>query len=130
MTVLLLGPLGNYRKENQMAKVRVQAMPPADAAAVRTLVDKPVPAVPVDIIDVKPGEVSFLDKLKGYYHTLSFVVGGLIVSADEFTPVFDFLPENWRHGIAVGTAVAVGLFNFLKSNEVWLDKADVQSANG
>lgn len=74
------------------------------------------------VVDVKPGPLTFVDKLKGYYHTIIIIVAGLLAFLTEISPLGQALPEPYR-SILAGAIIAVGaLLTFLKSNEVWIER--------
>lgn len=78
-------------------------------------------ASPVRVVDSKPGPVSWLDRLKGYYHGLIAAAASLLVVLNEVSPVLNFLPGNLKHYFDVLVVVVGAALTFLKSNEVWVD---------
>lgn len=76
----------------------------------------------VKVLDVKPGEVGFLDKLKAYYHTVITVLGGIVVFVNEVTPLTDALGPDVQRWVSVVVIFLTALLNMLKSNEVWINK--------
>lgn len=75
------------------------------------------------VIDkVKPGSVTAVDKLKGYYHTLILVTGALLVLINETTPLTSGLGETAQSWISGVIVFLTALVNFLKSNETWVNK--------
>lgn len=58
-----------------------------------------------------------LAKIKAYYKAVAASIGALVVLLNELTPVFDFLPENYRHYFTVVVAVLTALSVFLVKNE-------------
>ena len=74
------------------------------------------------VIESKSGPVTFLDKIKSYYHTLIIVTTALLALATQIAPLGDFLPGPGKN-IVTGVILFVGsLLTFLKSNEIWVDK--------
>ena len=75
-----------------------------------------VPAT-VQVLDVKPGELTWRDKLKAYYHALIVFVGSLLA-------VLSVLELPDPAGKWVTTAVLIGttVLTALKSNEVWISE--------
>jgi hypothetical protein len=78
---------------------------------------------PVKVVDERPGAVTFLDKLKGYYKALITVVGAALLGLNELTPVTDFLPATSQHWLSVALSVLTAILTFLKANEHWVDDA-------
>lgn len=76
----------------------------------------------VKVLDAKVGEVNWMDKLKAYYHTVITVLGAILVVLNEMTPITDALPEGGKHAVTGVILFLTGLFNALKSNEVWVQK--------
>ena len=76
---------------------------------------------PVQVVDERPGAVTFLDKLKGYYKALITVVGAVLLALNELTPLFDFLPTTAHHWLSVVISVLTAISTFLKANEHWVD---------
>lgn len=74
------------------------------------------------VVKEKAGQVTFLDKLKGYYHTVILITGALLVFLNEATPLTDALPETARHYVTVVIGAITLLVNALKSNEIWIQK--------
>lgn len=79
------------------------------------------PGTPVNVVDETSGPVTFLDKLKGYYHTLIVVIGSVLVILNEVTPVLNFLPDNGKQWVTGAIAVLTIAATALKSNEHWVD---------
>lgn len=80
------------------------------------------PSGDVGVVNIKPGEVSFFDKLKAYYHTAITVLGALLVLLNEITPLTNSLGESAKHIVTVVILVLTAILNALKSNEVWVNK--------
>jgi hypothetical protein len=76
---------------------------------------------PVQVVDERPGAVTFLDKLKGYYKALITVVGAVLLALNELTPLTDFLPMTAQHWLSVAVAVGTAILTALKANEHWVD---------
>ena len=74
-------------------------------------------------IDSKPGPVTAVDKVKGYYHTIIIVVTGLLAFLNQVGPLGELLPEEGMKNFVTGAILFVGaLLTFLKSNEVWVNR--------
>ena len=74
-------------------------------------------------IDSKPGPVTAVDKVKGYYHTIIIVVTGLLAFLNQVGPLGELLPEGGMKNFVTGAILFVGaLLTFLKSNEVWVNR--------
>jgi hypothetical protein len=103
-------------------KQRVEAVPPqVKASSLLTLTDAPLEQQP-GVIEVKPGTVTAVDRVKGYYHTVFAVLSGLALCIVELGPDVGALPglsPDWRHGIAVAVIVANIVATKVKSNEQW-----------
>ena len=78
-------------------------------------------APPVQVVDERPGAVTFLDKLKGYYKALVTVVGAVLVGLNELTPLTGFLPPTAQHWLSVAISVGTVILTALKANEHWVD---------
>jgi hypothetical protein len=76
----------------------------------------------VKVVDSKPGPVSWLDKLKSYYHTAITLLGALLIFVNEVTPALDWLPGNDKQAVTVAIGFLTALANFLKSNEQWFEE--------
>jgi hypothetical protein len=70
----------------------------------------------------KPGEVNFVDKLKGYYHTVITVTGAILLLLNQVTPITDALGGEVQKWISAAIIFVTALLNFLKSNEQWINK--------
>lgn len=79
------------------------------------------PAAPVKVIAQKAGPVTWLDKAKAYYHALIVLVGSLLVTLNEVTPLLNFLPDNGKQWVTGAIAVLTVAATALKSNEHWVD---------
>ena len=104
-------------------KQRVEAVPPqarlANGLGFPTLVGA---SADDGVVEVKPGEVTWFDRAKGYYHTLFAVLSGITLLVVEFGPdlgALPGLPDKWRHGIAIAVVFANMIATRLKSNEQW-----------
>lgn len=75
----------------------------------------------VKVVGEKSGDVTWLDRAKGYYHTLITLVGAVLVLLNQATPVFSFLPENWHGYVSVAIVFLTAAANFLKQNEQWVN---------
>lgn len=102
-------------------KRRLEIKPNSDVHEASTRLGEPAVAGVVKVVDQEAGAVGFLDKAKGYYHTIITVIGAVLVLLNEVTPVTNFLPPTQRGWISVGIVFLTALANFLKSNEQWVD---------
>ena len=76
------------------------------------------------VIETKPGTVTFLDKIKAYYHTLITVVGGILVVLNQVLPATHIIPGYGTQAAGYVSAAIVfltALVNALKSNETWVN---------
>jgi hypothetical protein len=73
------------------------------------------------VVDTKPGEVKFTDKIKAYYHTIIMVTGAILILANEVSPITESLPESFRHSVTGAIALITLVTNVLKSNEQWVN---------
>lgn len=72
-------------------------------------------------LEVKEGQVTWVDKLKGYYHSLITLVGAILVFLNQITPMAGFLPVEYRHWVDLAIIIATFVANVLKSNEYWVN---------
>lgn len=101
-------------------KQRVEIAQPSRIAPLAGTPDK---TPDVEVIDRKPGEVTWIDQAKKYYHALFAAVSAVLVLlvdvAPELTPLTDQLPEKWRHGITAAVVIGNAILIRFKSNQVW-----------
>lgn len=76
----------------------------------------------VVVIDAKPGEVKWTDKVKAYWHTVITVIGALLVLLNQVTPITEQFGGNVQKIATTVIIFLTALLNFLKSNEVWVNK--------
>jgi hypothetical protein len=74
------------------------------------------------VVDSKPGPLTFTDKMKQYYHTLSVVIAAILVILNEVTPITSQFGEGVAKAVTAAIVVLTGIFNALKSNEVWVER--------
>lgn len=106
-----------YRNQTTPVKQKIEIQQVGPITAETTGV-----AAKAVVVDEKPGEVNFFDKLKGYYHTMITVIGAILVLLNEVTPITDSLPQSWQHTITLIIVGTTALLNALKSNEQWVQK--------
>jgi hypothetical protein len=75
------------------------------------------------VIEQKPGTVTVLDRVRGYYKGLIALIGALLVTINELTPITDFLPADQRHWITIAVSALTALSTTLVANEKWVDDA-------
>ena len=78
-------------------------------------------AVKVKVVKETTGPVNFLQNLAGYYKTLIALVSGILVVANEITPVLDFIPGQYKQYVTTAIVFVGAVLTFLKSNEHWVD---------
>ncbi|MDD7812639.1 hypothetical protein PP713_08730 [Mycobacterium sp. CSUR Q5927] len=100
-------------------KYRVAAVPAPKTVGLLSTGRHAAPEVPatVQVLDTKPGELSWRDKVKAYYHTLIVAVGSILSVLSAIT-----LPG--QAGEWVSTAVLIGttVMTALTANEVWISE--------
>lgn len=77
------------------------------------------------VINAKAGPVTLLDKLKAYYHTLITILAAVLVLLNQLAPVVHWIPgygEQTAGYVSAAIVAVAALVNFLKSNEVWIEK--------
>jgi len=109
-------------EEPQVEVAAVQYSGTPAAEPVKQQVEVAQPSGDVTVVNTKPGEVGFVDKLKAYYHTIITVIGALLLLINEFTPLTDSLGSDVQKYINIAVVFLTALLNFLKSNEVWVNK--------
>src|SRR6201984_2099430 len=73
------------------------------------------------VLKTLPGSVSFLDKLKGYYHTLITLVSALVSLLAVVGGATKFIPGPVAGYVVIASTFLATILNFLKSNEHWVD---------
>ena len=73
-----------------------------------------IPAT-VKVLETKPGELTWLDKLKSYYHTLIVAVGSLLAILSAVS-----VPGEAGKWVAVAVLVLTTAKTALTANEVWI----------
>lgn len=104
-------------------KKRVQVAKPGDGLAVAGFMGAANSgADSLKVVDEQPGTVGWLDKAKGYYHTLISGIGALLMAINELTPAAEaLLPAESKHYITLTIGALTTVANFLKHNEQWVD---------
>lgn len=94
--------------------------PPANSSTF-----SPNPPAQAVIDKVVPGNVTVLDKLKGYWKAIIAFIGVALLVINQVAPV---LPVDWQHPAALVIAVLTAVLTFAKSNETWVDVAPAAPA--
>lgn len=71
-----------------------------------------------------PGNVTWRDKLKAYYHTIFTAVGTILVMLNQIAAVAGWIPGYGTQAagyVSVAIGVVTVISNALKSNEQWVD---------
>jgi hypothetical protein len=103
-----------------MTYQKVKPLGPADVRAIRTLVDTPLPTVPVEIINTVE-KLKWYHKLQEYYHTVSVAVMGFALYLIDYSPILKpLLPEEAQTTLSTVVVLATLAYNFFKSNATWL----------
>lgn len=72
----------------------------------------------VTVIEEKPGNVTRIDKAKGYYKGLIALVGSLLIAANQAAPLLPADAKGFVSG-AIGFLTIAGVV--LKANETWIE---------
>lgn len=103
-----------------MSYQQVKPLSVVEVSKIRSLTDKPLPTVPVEIV-ATTDKLSFLNKLQGYYHTVSVAVMGLALWLIDSAPLISpFISKDWQTGLSITVVVATIAYNFFKSNVLWV----------
>lgn len=92
-----------------------------------TEVHGPIPQEAEHVVAVRKvaaGPVSFMDKLKGYYHTIFTVLAALVVLLNELSSALGWIPDygpKLAGYISVAVVLLTAVVNGMKSNESWVD---------
>ncbi len=70
------------------------------------------------VVEVRPGEVNWVDKAKGYYKGLIALVGVLLIA---FTQLSGTLPDPIDRWVTVLIGIFTTLGVILRANEVWVN---------
>lgn len=101
-----------------MAKQRI-ALSNTRSEPLQSFVNTPAgAAIHSSVVAEKDGSVGWLDRLKGYYHTLIAVVSALLMFVNE---VSDVVPQEYQHVVTVAIGIISATVTFLKHNETWVD---------
>lgn len=73
---------------------------------------------PITVISEKPGQVTALDRMRAYYHTLISAVGTVLIVLNQALPV---VPDSWKSLTAAVIATVTVVSTALKSNETWIN---------
>lgn len=80
------------------------------------------------VIDTKPGDITWVDRAKAYWHTIIASIGGLALVVLEVAPDIssglDAFPHSptWdsaRHWLSLAVVIATVVVTKVKPNEVW-----------
>lgn len=112
------------RKRNKHELPEVDPVEPVKQQVVVEQVPQTVgPPVPkAVVVNQANGTVGLLDQLKAYYHTAITVIGAILIALTQIATFANWVPGPVGGYITVGIAFLTGLLNFLKSNEVWVQK--------
>ena len=83
------------------------------------------PVGTASVVNSAPGPVTFGDRVKAYYHTIFTFIAGILVLLNQVAPIVHWIPgygEQAAGYVSVAIVFVTALINFLKSNEVWVDK--------
>lgn len=75
-------------------------------------------AVEKQVLAVKEGSVTWVDKAKGYYKGLIAIVGVLLIAA---TQLVGTLPPEVERGLTILISVLTTVGIILRANETWVD---------
>lgn len=70
----------------------------------------------VQVLDTKPGTVTWLDQAKQYYKAAIALIGGLLAILPQIV-----VPEPAAGWVSTGIVVLTGVLTYLKANEQWVD---------
>ena len=106
------------------AALRAQAEAKAEAQGFDVNTDlikkvKMVDNVP-KVVAVKAKELTWVDQLKKYYKQAIAIIGAILVTINELTPITDMFGTETRHVISVVVVVLSALGVVLKENEHWI----------
>lgn len=75
-----------------------------------------------EVVAIKAGSVTTVDKLKSYYKFIIAFVGSIIVLLNEITPISSVMfGPNVQHWVSGTLMFLTSLSVFLKSNEHWVN---------
>lgn len=93
-----------------------------------------LPTVEVEVVAEKPGVVTAVDRIKAYYHTIFYAVGGFLVFIFSILPAIEpawalFDLSTKTRGIISGITLISGvILTKYKANELWVNKEVEDSA--
>lgn len=74
-----------------------------------------------NVLKEADGNVTVLDKIKGYYKALYALVGTLLMILTNATPIFSFLPIDDKYlTIIIGFLTTLSVL--MKRNQTWVDE--------
>lgn len=80
------------------------------------------PVAKAVVVNQVNGTLGLADQLKAYYHTAITVLGAVLIALAQLATLANWIPGPVGGYVTVGIAFLTGLLNFLKSNEVWVQK--------
>lgn len=78
-------------------------------------------SVPVKVLDSKSGPVTWLDKIKAYYHTLIVMTSIVLAGLTYILTAEGVVPPEWSPYVNLAIIVLTPVFTLLKNNEQWVD---------
>lgn len=78
---------------------------------------------PVKVAE-KPGPVTFMDKVKKYYHTVITVGAAILVLLNQIVAAVSWIPDYGPKAagyVSVAIVIVTAIVNALKSNEQWVN---------
>lgn len=100
-------------------KYKVAAVPAVRPLGLVSTGRHAAPEVPatVQVLDTKPGALTWRDKLKAYYHALIVFVGSLLAVLSVLE-----LPDPAGKWVTTVVLIGTTVLTALKSNEVWISE--------
>lgn len=77
------------------------------------------PSVEKRVVEVRPGEVNWVDKAKGYYKGLIALVGVLLIAFNQLSGTLPDPIDRWVT-VLIGIFTTLGVI--LRANEVWISE--------
>ncbi|MDQ2636162.1 MAG: hypothetical protein M3Y83_04695 [Actinomycetota bacterium] len=100
-------------------KYKVAAVPSTPIRGLVSTGRHAAPEVPatVQVLATKPGELTWRDKLKAYYHALIVFVGSVLAVLSVVE-----LPAEYGKWVSTAVLILTTVLTALKSNEVWISE--------
>lgn len=105
-------------------RIRRKRKPVEGAQVVKHQVEVTTDGAPA-VVNAKAGPLTIFDKMKAYYHTIFTVLAAILVLLNQLLPVVHMIPgygEQAAGYVSVAIIAVTAVVNFLKSNEVWVEK--------